>query len=59
MILFIWNIIMSLAVEVRRLRNVGYSGWWVLVIRFLGSVVNFLVYGKMTNNRFINILSFL
>lgn len=50
---------MSLAVEVRRLHNVGYSGWWVLVIRFLGSVVNFPVYGKMTNNRFINILSFL
>lgn len=58
MILFIWNIIM-IAVEVRRLHDVGYSGWWVLVIRFLGSVVNFLVYGKMTNNRFVNVLSFL
>lgn len=43
---------MSLAVEVKRLHDVGYSGWWVLVIRFLGSVVNFLAYGgKMTNNR--------
>ena len=54
-IMLIWNIITNLAIEVRRLHDVGYSGWWALVIRFLGSVVNFLVYEEMTNNQFVNI----
>jgi hypothetical protein len=54
-IVLIWNIVMSLAVEVRRLHDIGCSGWWVLVIRFLWSVVDFLAYGETMHNSFVDV----
>lgn len=54
-IILVWNIIMSIAVEVRRLHDIGYSGWWVMVIRFLGVVADFLIYGDRANNHIANV----